>query len=164
MADTTTATLRKTINTTLRSHLMSYLPASSTSDPSHLNKDLNPTALRHISPSSFLLALGAPSDLTITPIDYIAQFGKELTASKVKSVDYIPDVVIDTEGRFTAARSGYTNKFTDNGEEVQLEFAWFFEFTEDGRKITKVREFVDADVAGRYQRRVAEILKGLGKE
>jgi len=47
---------------------------------------------------------------------------------------------------------------------VQLKFAWFFEFTGDGRKITKVREFVDADVAGRYQRRVAEILKGLGKE
>jgi len=108
MADTTTATLRKTINTTLRSHLMSYLPASSTSDPSHLNKDLNPTALRHISSSSFFFALGAPSDLTITPIDYIAQFGKELAAFKVKSVDYISDVVIDTEGLFAAARSGYT--------------------------------------------------------
>lgn len=165
MATTSNTTmLRAAMDTTLRAFLNSYPLASSTANPKLLSTHLSPACLRHVYPASFLPKLGAPPDMTMDIESYAARFSGEMLASKCKRVDDISDVVIDTETRTAAARAKFTNEYTDNGEEVSLEFGWWFEFEEDGKKISKIKEFLDTIVIEAYQARMAKILEGLEKK
>jgi hypothetical protein len=156
-------TLRTKMDATLRAYISSYVVASSTLDTAHLNAQLAPSATRHFSPTSFLVKIGYPPNATSDNESYAKQFALELNAAKAKRVDEIADVVIDADNLTASARSRYTNEFLDgSGDEVELEFGWWFEFEEGGERIKKVREFVDSDVAGGYQRRVNAILEGKG--
>ncbi|UQC81766.1 uncharacterized protein CLUP02_07252, partial [Colletotrichum lupini] len=55
------------------------------------------------------------------------------------------NLVVDSEARKAALTSSSDIKFRDGSENLQLEFSWFFDFNEDGSKVTKVIEFCDKD-------------------
>lgn len=68
-------------------------------------------------------------------------FERDLKTMAVVSTEFL-NLIVDPEKRTSAARTRHALKFK-NGEEMSLEFAWFFDLNDDGTKITKILEFVD---------------------
>ncbi|KAK1750470.1 hypothetical protein QBC47DRAFT_394118 [Echria macrotheca] len=150
------ATPRETMEKTLRTFLAGYLDASQAKDSTKLSAVLTPDCQRHFAPPSFLKNLGAPPDMTLDNKGYEDFFTAELPVVLTKSVDGIENVVIDTEKRTGAATTKYTQEFKD-GTLFPFEFAWFVSFDEEGTKISKILEWVDAIETPKYHAKIKEL-------
>lgn len=111
------------------------------------------------SASRFLASIDMPTDLAFTNEQYEAQFAKELPAARPTRVESIQNVVVDVIKKTAAATSIYTSEFTGGAEET-MQFACFLELDDEGKKITKMLEFVDTMTAARYQGLIEKWLKG----
>ncbi|KAF6833599.1 hypothetical protein CPLU01_05475 [Colletotrichum plurivorum] len=158
----TNPSLRQTIDETLRGFLLGYEDAREKKDPSQVNRLLTPECGRHISPKSFVKTMGMPSDLAFDPKTYEQKVGAEMQVQQVTRTE-ISNVVIDAEARTAAAMSVHHGECSD-GEKFALEFAWFLNFSDDGTKIVKVREWIDGPEAVKFQGKVQSLMEKLKGE
>lgn len=139
------ANLRATMEATALEFFSSYVVAAAQNDPSLVNRNVTPDCKRHLLPQSMLRDQGIPLDLAIDNELYQAEFAKDLAFGSVQRHD-VANMVIDVEARRLAATtSAYMLFKVGEKETLELEFSWFFDFNEDGTKITRVVEFTDGD-------------------
>ncbi|KAK5657639.1 hypothetical protein OQA88_2711 [Cercophora sp. LCS_1] len=153
--------LRETMTQTLRKVLHAYVDVSTNRDITLLSTDLDPSCTRSFAPTSFLEAIGVPTDTKalLTNAQYEAAYGQNQAAVTMKTVE-ISNIVIDTANKTAAAHTKYVNEYKDKGgEEMVMEFAWFLGFNEDGTKVNSIIEFADSLESVRFHERVAGILK-----
>ena len=139
------ADLRKTMEATAREFLDSYRVSAVQNDPSLVNRSVTPDCKRHLLPQSMLKAVGIPLDYAFDNDTYEAEFKKDLALGAVGAHD-VANVVIDVEARKLAATTRVQMHYKVGSKEtLTLEFSWFFDFNEDGTKITNVVEFTDSN-------------------
>lgn len=139
------ADLRKTMEATAREFFSSYQAGAVHNDPSLVNRSVTPDCKRYLLPQSMLRAVGIPLDFAFDNETYQSEFAKDLTIGSVQKHD-VANLVIDVEARRLAATTtAYMHFKVGEKETLMLEFSWFFDFNEDGSKITKVVEFTDGD-------------------
>lgn len=123
----------------------SYQAAAAQNDPSLVNRSVTPDCKRYLLPQSMLRDQGIPLDLAIDNELYRAEFAKDLPIGSVQRHD-VANMVIDVVARRLAATTSADMLFTVGEKEtLELEFSWFFDFNENGSKITRVVEFTDGD-------------------
>lgn len=157
-----TPSLRQTIEETLRGFLLGYEDAREKKDASQVNRLLAPDCRRHVSPTTFFTSMGMPPDFSFDNKTYEDKLAAEMQVQSVKRTE-ISNVVVDAEGRTAAATSVHHGECSD-GEAFALEFAWFLNFSDDGTKIVKVREWIDGPEAMRYQTKINGLLEQLRGE
>lgn len=139
------ADLRKAMEATAREFFDSYQTGAMQKDPSLINRSVTPDCKRYLLPKSMLRAQGIPLDFAFDNETYQSEFAKDLTIGSVHGHD-VANMIVDVEARKLAATTTARVLFTvGERETLVLEFAWFFDFNEDGSKITRVVEFTDGD-------------------
>lgn len=139
------ANLRKAMEATALEFFDSYRVGAIQNDPSVVNRSVTADCKRHLLPQSMLKAVGIPLDYAFDNDTYQAEFKKDLALGAAGEMD-VANLVVDVENRKLAAttRAQIQYKVGDK-EQLTVEFSWFFDFNEDGTKITKVVEFTDSN-------------------
>ena len=137
----TTTSLREALEKKTRDFALSYETAGKTKDPNAISIHLAPNCRRVFGPVSFLREVNWTPESSYSNAEYQLEYEKHMPIWWVNSTD-IYNVTIDVEGRKSAARTSYYGEFVD-GEKMQLDFAWFLDFNDDGTEIIKVLEYVD---------------------
>lgn len=152
----TSSTLRKTLQESATLFFHNYEDASLHNDPNIVSRGLAATCIRKFQPPTFLQALGYPPDFEIPNSVYqgrIAEGMRAWTAHKTE----ILHLTIDVEERRVAAQTAVSGKWRD-GEDVQLHFAWFLTFSEDGKEIVRVIEYMDSPPTKAYYAKMQTLL------
>ena len=137
--------LRKAMEATARDFFDSYQAGTVQNDPSLVNRSVSPDCKRHLLPKSMLKAAGIPVEFAFDNETYQNEFTKDLKLGSVGEHD-VANLVIDVEARKLAATTTTQIHYkVGEKERLTLEFSWFFNFNEDGSKITKVVEFTDSN-------------------
>ncbi|KAL2882137.1 hypothetical protein SGCOL_002399 [Colletotrichum sp. CLE4] len=135
---------RQKVEATMKSFFDAYTDGAKQNDPSIINRVVTPDCTRHLFPRSMTKAFGLPAEFALDTATYEAQFAKDIAVFTSESTT-VSNLVIDSEARKAALTSTSDIVFKDGSESLQLEFSWFFDFNEDGSKVTKVIEFCDKD-------------------
>ena len=135
------ADLRATLQDTINSFVANNTTAVKTKDYSLFSSVLAPDCVRLYRPLSFVNRYSQFFKAEITNADYEAQMKVELQVMQDVS-QKITRTIIDTEQRAAVIWSEQT-VYTVHGEKNVVEVVWDFSFTEDGRRIVQIMEYVD---------------------
>ncbi|KAJ4258271.1 hypothetical protein NW762_008420 [Fusarium torreyae] len=135
--------LRRKIEATVASFFAAYEDGKAQNNPSLINRDVTKDCLRYLLPDSFRKSLGLPQDFAMSNEIYEQNYINDLKIGGVHNT-VSSDLTIDLDAR-KAALTTKSDMIFNEGDTLALEFAWFFDFTEDGSKIKKVMEFVNPD-------------------
>ncbi|EXF74828.1 hypothetical protein COL5a_000106 [Colletotrichum fioriniae] len=135
---------RQKVEATIKSFFEAYTDGEKQNDASIINREVTPDCTRQLLPRSMTKAFGIPGDFILDNAAYATQFAKDIAVFVVGATT-VSNLVVDSEARKAALTSTSDIKFKDGSENLQLEFSWFFDFNEDGSKVTKVIEFCDKD-------------------
>jgi hypothetical protein len=155
------AKLREAIEATTRECILSYEAASNPSkNASLISRSLSSSCTRLIVPWNFLASMGALElDRLVPNAEYERLFAADLKVTHFPSgTTDILDLTIDETARKSAARTSHIIEFSD-GDEMTLEFAWFFDLEVDGTKVKRIVEFCDPDLSRRHFEKVQGLLK-----
>ncbi|KAI1809981.1 hypothetical protein GGS20DRAFT_569488 [Poronia punctata] len=153
-------TLRATIQSTITQFLNGPSEALRAGDPSLMLTMVTPECSHNLRPLRFFTAYPFLKT-TKTNADQ-----EEMMASVLPTMEStqneVRDVVIDVANRRASVLSEHTTKIVGAEKSSTLEIAWFLDFTEDGKMIGKVVEFIDTATAAE---RIENMKKqGFGKE
>jgi len=150
-----TPSMRSTIEATVADFMKSYEDAVSASDASILSRTLAADCTRQLAPAALLRNLGMPVDMSMGNEAYEQHMAGELHLLESVGIETL-DLSVDAERRRAGARSANDLKLAGKGV-FRLEFCWFLDFSDDGRKITKVVQFVDSAEAPKFLALAAEV-------
>jgi hypothetical protein len=158
MADETN--LRATMAATLARFMEAHGEAIKNKDMGPISAVLGPGCTRSVTPAETLKEIGLPGDLTAGLDDMAAQFGAQLTFVEAQTEHNVLNSVIDAAKRTAAVRIRMALKLKGRDEPFQTEYCLFLDFDEEGRKINKITEFVDAVRSQRFIQIMGEMAQG----
>jgi hypothetical protein len=152
----TTSNLRKTLEESATLFFHNYEDASLHNDANIVSRGLATKCIRKFQPPTFLQALGYPVDFKITNSVYQGRIEEGMRAWTAQKTEIL-HLTIDVEERRVAAQTTVSGKWRD-GEDVQLHFAWFLYFSEDGKEIVRVIEYMDSPPTKAYYVKIQTLL------
>ncbi|GAW11053.1 hypothetical protein ANO14919_003920 [Xylariales sp. No.14919] len=159
MSSKSSCGLRATISGTTRGFIYSCLNSNSgLGGPSVTNPHLTPDCKHYILPPSFLTFMkyrdsDQPSPRPATkmpPID-------EPKVSTIQTA--VRNLTVDEVARRSAARSVHVVCFV-SGEEITVEYAWFFDLVDDGSQIKRIEQFCEEgarEIHGMHQELIKQV-------
>lgn len=148
--------LHATMESTFKAFLECYPQSVRAKDPSLLLTMLAPECVRYLKPESFL-AKHPFVKASETNAEYEAHMAPEIVLME-EARGKILDIVVDPAKRKLSARVEHWIKLIGKDQPSTLEICWFVDLTEDGKKISRIVEFIDTYVATK----MAEDLAGKG--
>ncbi|KAI4870537.1 hypothetical protein F4820DRAFT_402543 [Hypoxylon rubiginosum] len=146
--------LRSIMESTLVEFFDSYPRSVRNKDPSLLSATLTEECARSLKPDSFL-AKHPYVKAVETNAEYEAHMAPEI--SIMEEVRFkILDRVVDPLKRKASSRVEHWTKLAGRKQPTILEICWFVDFTEDGRRISRIVEFIDTSVASKIIEELAE--------
>ncbi|KAI1747158.1 hypothetical protein F4782DRAFT_535683 [Xylaria castorea] len=141
-----TEDLRATIESTVTLFLTSPTRALAAKDPSLFLETVTAACAHHLRPLAFVTA--NPSLKAVkSNEEHKALMVSALPTMEDTQVE-IKELVIDTVKRKASVLAEHRTKIVGVEANV-LEVAWFLDFTEDGKRISRVTEFIDTATAAR---------------
>jgi hypothetical protein len=150
-------TVYRAIDDTIKAFLQSYGAAIASKDASVLSQTLSPDCVRGIAPLSFLKALNAEALGAESNAQYETRMAGELQLTESARTE-LREVVVDVVAKKASAHVAHYCKLMGK-DEFLLEFVWFFQFTEDGSRITKISEFIDTAECFKYIELMQQVAK-----
>jgi hypothetical protein len=98
--------------------------------------------------------MGAPPELSMTNSQYEATF-RNFRVVSVETYE-IHNLTVDATNLKAACWSVLTGEFID-GTPYKRQHSWFFDFNDDGSKITELFNISDMQQALEYQKKLAEV-------
>ncbi|KAI1780879.1 hypothetical protein F4818DRAFT_397126 [Hypoxylon cercidicola] len=145
--------LRPMMESTLVEFFNCYPRSVRNKDPSLLSTTLTEECARYLKPDSFL-AKHPFVKAVETNAEYEAHMAPEIMM--MEEVRFkILDSVVDPLKRKASARVEHWTKLAGRKPTI-LEMCWFVDFTEDGRKISRIIEFIDTSIASKMIEELAE--------
>ncbi|TGJ80816.1 hypothetical protein E0Z10_g7960 [Xylaria hypoxylon] len=147
-----TEDLRATIESTVTQFLSGPARALAANDASVYLAALTEDCEHHLRPLAFVAA-NPPLKSVKSNEEQKAQLEAAfVTTEEFKHVN-IRELVIDLEKRKASVLAEHHTKII-GAEANTLEITWFFDFTEDGKRISRVSEFIDTATA---EKRLADM-------
>lgn len=153
---TSSQDLRKTLQESATAFFHNYEDASRHNDANIVSRGLAANCTRKLQPNSFLQAMGYPMDSEILNSEYQSRIEKGMRVLTVSKTE-IFHMIIDAEKRKVAAQTIVSGKWND-GEETQLDFAWFLYFSQDGKEIVRIIEYMDSPPTKAYYAKMQTLL------
>ncbi|KAI1157337.1 hypothetical protein F5B18DRAFT_666040 [Nemania serpens] len=138
--------LRATIESTAIQFLNSPAQALAANDPSPFLATLTAECVHHLRPISFITANPFLKAVKSNE-EQKAQMGSALATMEYTRVE-LKELVIDATNRKASVLAEHCTKIVGVEANI-LEIAWFLDFTEDGKQISRVTEFIDTATAAR---------------
>ncbi|KAI1136824.1 hypothetical protein F5Y05DRAFT_105097 [Hypoxylon sp. FL0543] len=138
--------LRSTIESTLLALLKTQAISSSNRDASRIAALLTPDCKWFIKPESFISRypfIKSPR----TVADEEEHLAREISVLDESRVNIL-DSVVDAAARKASARTELWTKYAGN-EPSTMEICWYFDFTDDGKKVSRVVEFIDTSASSK---------------
>lgn len=132
--------LYTTIAATVQAFFDSY-PIARETDPSALSSTLTPDCLRYLRPFTFLDTVGLPRDFAYNNTAYEATMTAELSVTASNGWT-VYETVVDAQRLKASALATYHVSLCGT-DPIDLELSFYWDFTEDGKQIKKVVEFLD---------------------
>ncbi|KAJ8120047.1 hypothetical protein ONZ43_g3143 [Nemania bipapillata] len=153
MASSLAEDLRATIESTATQFLKSTARALAAKDPSLFFAVLTPECAHHLRPLAFITANPFLKAVKSNE-EQAAQMASALATMEHTRVG-IKELVIDPITRKASVLAEHHTKVV-GAETNVLEVTWFLDFTEDGKRISRVTEFIDTATAAK---RIADMKK-----
>ncbi|OTA55206.1 hypothetical protein K449DRAFT_388215 [Hypoxylon sp. EC38] len=138
--------LRSTMESTLLALLETQAISPSNRDASRIVALMTPECKWFIKPDSFIAKypfIKSPR----TVADEETHLAREIAALEESRVKVI-DSVVDAATRKASARVEHWTKYTGS-EPSTMEICWYLDFTDDGKKVLRVVEFIDTAVSSK---------------
>lgn len=139
MADTA---LYSKIEATVNSYVSSYSDAVEAKDAAVFSRTLTADCERQLAPGSMFRAMNIPFAPKMDNAAYEDRMAQELVVLESNKIEAL-DMTIDTVGKKAGVRAASTLTLK-GGNAFEIEFCWFLYFTDDGTKIKRILQFVDA--------------------
>ncbi|KAI1650980.1 uncharacterized protein F4817DRAFT_215347 [Daldinia loculata] len=146
--------LRAVMESTLTRFLENSTLAVRNKDASLFSALLSPECLRYLKPVTFIKAYPFIK-AEETNAEYEARMVPEIAAMEESRVKII-EIVIDPIKRQGSAHVEHWTKVVGR-EPIALEICWYVDFTEDGKKISRIVEFIDTAASAKI---IEAILNG----
>ncbi|KAI2638021.1 hypothetical protein GGS26DRAFT_438160 [Hypomontagnella submonticulosa] len=150
--------LRATIESTLAAFFESYTLAARHKDASLISTTLSTDCKRYLKPSSFTAAYPFVKAVE-TNAEYEARMRPEI-ATLEEARFKILESVIDPAKRKASASTECWLKMAGT-DPTTMEICWYLDFTDDGKKISRVVEFIDTATSAKV---IEYIMKHVNKE
>ncbi|TGJ83558.1 hypothetical protein E0Z10_g5210 [Xylaria hypoxylon] len=140
MSSDSSSSLRATISATTRGFIYSCLNGNSVlGGPKSINSNLTPDCKHYMLPRSFPIAMESPGPDQPSPSPAVeTPFTDDPKVCTIQTA--VSSLTIDEVARRSAARSVHAIRFI-SGEEMTLEYAWFFHLVDDGSGIKRIEQF-----------------------
>lgn len=148
--------LRKILEESALTFFHNYEAASLADDATIVSRGLSADCVRKFQPPSFCQAMGYPVDGEISNSIYQGRIAQGMKAWTAKKTDIL-HLTIDVEARRVAAQTHISGEWK-TGEDAELDFAWFLYFSDDGKEIVRVIEYMDSPPVKEYYGKIRAIL------
>ncbi|KAI1767103.1 hypothetical protein GGR53DRAFT_483974 [Hypoxylon sp. FL1150] len=146
--------LRSTMESTLVEYLDCFPRSVRDKNPSLLSTTLTEKCARYLKPGSFTAKFPFVRAVE-NNAEYEAHMAPEIAI--MEEVRFkILDSVVDPLNQKASARVEHWTKLASREKPTVLEICWFLDFTEDGKKISRIVEFIDTSVASKIIEELAE--------
>ncbi|KAI0837449.1 hypothetical protein F5Y06DRAFT_297778 [Hypoxylon sp. FL0890] len=145
--------LRSTMESTLLALLETQAISPSNRDASRIVALLTPECNWFVKPESFIAKYPfIKSPRTVADEEtHLAREIAVLEESRVKVLDRVVDAV----ARKASVRVEHWTKYVGN-EPSTMEICWYLDFTDDGKRISRVIEFIDTSVSSKVLKDMAK--------
>ncbi|KAG4222789.1 hypothetical protein PC116_g28738 [Phytophthora cactorum] len=148
--------LRAVMESTLTRFLENSTLAVKNKDTSLFSALLSPDCLRYLKPTTFVKSYPFIKAVE-TNAEYEARMVPEIAAMEEAKVKII-EIVIDPIKRHGSAHVEHWTKITGR-EPIALEICWYVDFTEDGKKISRIVEFIDTAASSKIIESILKLAK-----
>ncbi|KAI0384954.1 hypothetical protein F5Y04DRAFT_202130 [Hypomontagnella monticulosa] len=150
--------LHATIESTVAAFFEGYALAARDKNASLISTTLSADCKRYLKPSSFTAAYPFIKAVE-TNAEYEARMGPEI-ATMEETRFKVLESVIDPAKRKASASTEYWLKIAGSAP-TTMEICWYFDFTDDGKKISRIVEFIDTATSVKV---IEDIIKQMKKD
>lgn len=144
----------------MRSFIRSYEDALRQTKPSLLSQVTSPDCLRTTAPAAFVRSVGQDPAATMDNEVYAEHMAGQLAIMEDGRC-VILSTCVDTAKKSAVARVEHHCKLPGK-DSLCVEFCWFLDFTEDGKAIKKIVQFVDSQTIFKFMQMVQEAAASKG--